>query len=239
MLMIISTLRDSFTGEFEYLYNRIVLAGTYLTLIILFFIGHLFRTIIKVINPSHINKSMRAELLKEAKRILLESLFRQYCLNEYHATMKALGIEFNSLNVAFDIAVATSETDEQKDDPELKPRYVFDVNISKIKKEYSNKAKKAGKYYYSSLVIGKQTNDYDNFIWDYGKRNTEKERSVLKSCVILTDKELENETPATYREYFDQKLEDYSQSGKHKEVQNILEMYLELYDLQMQNTIHE
>lgn len=238
LLVIISTLRDSFTQEYHYLYDRLVLAGTYLALIVLFFIGHLFRTIIKVINPVHINKSLQAELVEEARQTLRSHLFNQYCTKHYHALMKNLGIEYYSLSMAFDTAVFTKNTDKKVEFPEPETKFIYDINLTKIKKKYCNPST-GDRFHYRSLEIGKKSNEYDNFIWNSGTSNNEKQRKFLKSCVILTDKDLEEDIPTTYRNYFDQKLEDATQAGRHKEVKSILDAYLEIYDLQMQNVIDE
>jgi len=239
-LMIISLLRDSINDN---IYSKLVITGTYLVLLVLFLIGYLFRSIIHFTNSKKIQDLLHSELIIEAKENLRNALFKKYALNLYDSLMLENGAKEYNWSVAFDksaVSIGKPQiiklSDTQLDKIFPQGKFLLDVNISKIINFISCK-KKNGNIYYKRLQLGEETLETDNYIWLESIENSEKEKKKLKKYLILKKNTKIKESKYEVRNYFDEKLEQYSEEGRHQGIDLILKSYLELYELEMKNQI--
>lgn len=238
-LIIISTLRD--TIKSEHIYARLVITGTYLVLCVLILIGYLFRTIIHFTNSKRIHQLLHAELIIEAKMNIKKGLIEKYSKKEYNKFMEMIGLKkydwaeaWEPTHLNFDI----KEVEETEITESKKKEYIVrDINLVDISVLIHPK-KTAEKIYYSELGINSVITELDNFVWEKGKINSLKEKKALRKCLVLNKAtEKEKQSNEHVRKYFDLKLGELVDESKHKSVTDILESYIELYEIQMKHQL--
>jgi len=245
-LILISLFRD--TIKPEYIFSRLVLTGSYLVLVVLLLIGYLFRSIIHFTNSKRIKDLLHAELISESKLNLRESLFKKYSRKVYDDIMITSDAKeynffesFSSTSLS-DSALETEDAEilEIKGDElfELFPKQKLleDVNISRLTNFLFQK-KSHGKIYYRRLALGESTSETNNYIWLHTTPNTQNEKKYLHKCLILKKEISSMRISNDVRKYFDQKLEEYSYESKHRDLDELLKSYLEIYELEMTNKI--
>jgi len=238
-LMIISLLRDSINNT---IFSKLVITGTYLVILVLFLIGYLFRSIIHFTNSNKIHDLLHFELLEEAKRNLKNALFKKYGLDLYDSVMQENGAKEYNWSTAFDNSAPNSVSigkpqivsskDFDSNDLFPKGKFLKDIHISKVSAFVSSK-KEFGNVFYKRLQIGEATIESDNYILAQTLKNSEEERDKLRKYLVLKKKIKLVNSSYDVRNYFDEKLEEYSAEGKHRGIDFILSSYLDLYELEM------
>jgi hypothetical protein len=233
---IISMLREEI-GSFYFI--RLVNIGTYFAIIILFLIGFLFKTIIQFTNDKTIWKLLHHELMEESTAKLKRILLNKYSKIEFNKQIQQTGVKlientypFQNLGALFSKEVLT---DEKIKESKLKERYVFDINIEMLRKTIQEKDTTKGVVNCLSLSIEELIQKDADIIWQEGISNIKKEKSLLKkSCHLkkLTDSYIEKDQ---VRKYFDQKLELLSSISDHRNLKDLLDSYIEIYQLQMKH----
>jgi len=228
----ISTLRDTLP---PFVFNRVVIAGTYFAILILFLIGMLFRKVLLFSNEKEIEKMVEEELIIEAKHNLKQILIHRHSEDIFVSTMKENGAKeydwshsWGSLNQVVEVEEATGSNKERIE------KLLYDVNLDSlstfIKKKNTNED-----ILYQKLSLDKTITDTDNFIWIQNKANTKKEKTKLQSSLVLKAKPKKQKDNNAMRKYYDDKFERLSEQDNHRSMEQILESYLKLYQLQMQN----
>ena len=238
-LILISSLRDTIKSGF--VYSRLVLMGTYLVLVVLFLIGYLFRSIINFTNSNRIQELLQEELINEAKNNLRKSLLKKYTSQIYKKIMSDYGAKEYSLTEAFASSSLEETLPLEDTEPYLEhapkpPRYLYDINVYKLG-HFLDAKKSKGRLYYSKLNIDEFTSETDNYIWLQNSANSEKEKKSLIKCLRFRKKKILDQNSNEVRSYFDQKLEEYAEANKYKNLDELLKAYLKLYELEIRNSI--
>jgi len=236
LLIVISCLRDT-VGE--KLFNRMVIVGTLFVLFILVLIALLFRSMINFTNVKAIDKIYRDYLLIQEKKNLLAALRVKYSaeqfknlLAKYKAIEYTFSHAFEDSPHLFSMSVIDYDT-EPSEEPHLQ---VIDINMTQLA-YFMDEKKKEGQIYFQRLQLDALTNQRDNYIWVKGRSNAKEEKKVLKSSLVLKQvKETPTETQLNARKYFDEKLEERTEDGKMKGIEQILDSYLDMYMLEMKNS---
>ncbi len=234
-LMIISLLRDSVTSEF--IYSRLVITGTYLVIVVLLLIGYLFRTIIHFTDAKKIHNFLHLEFIEEGKRNLYTILIEKYSKIEYDRLMNDKSIKrrnfFDDLDFNFDgrLPLEDNGMATELDDLLAQDKVLLDVNMVDIE-YYISLKQKQGQLYYSELQLGQFFDAQSQYLSCTDSPNSKAEQKLLRNSLVVRKKNVVDD-PFPMRKYFDQKLEEYSQEGKHKNLEPILQSYLEYYSLQM------
>lgn len=221
LLIIISTLRDTLS---EPLYQRLVVSGTYLALLILVGIGYLFRTIINFTNAGKIQNTLSEQLLAEAKQNLRINLLSKYSQLEFQKFLAENGIEYNEV-ASFHNSQNSNKLSTKRE------MLIYNIDFKKLKGKLEKRMDKLQQHYYSNRIfVNLVSKDYNNFIWPLMKESSTdtidfSECFTLKNTSALLGKSDE------YKKYFDTKLQEYAAEGKHHKVAEILSIYADLYTL--------
>lgn len=231
--IILSNLRDTLS---DFVFSRAVLAGTYLSVLILFLIGILFRNIIHFTDEKKISEMLKKELLQEAKQKLIKNLFEKYSYDLYNEIVSRHCSKYNFvenitlknlLNNNYKISEDLSKEDDY--------RVAKDINITGVLIFiFFKKLNKKSKLQYKSLKINESFNYYDDNIWAEGKKNNKFEKWFLRRC-IKTKKKGSITSDDIYRNEFDQKIFQLAEESKYRNLEYPLDAYLDLYKLQMKN----
>lgn len=234
LLIIISCLRDT-VGE--KLYNRMVLVGTGFVLFILVLISSLFRSIINFTNVQAIDTIYRNYLLIQEKKNLLAALKVKYSAEQFRALLTKYGATEYTFSHVFDddqLSFSMSIIDDEPGD-ELRLQ-VIDINMTQLA-HFMDRKKNDGQMFFQHLQLNTLTNQRDDYIWAKGCPNTKKDKKILKEILKLKNvKEMSTETQINARKYFDEKLEERTEDGKMKGIDQILDSYLDMYMLEMKNS---
>lgn len=226
----ISTLRDTLTA---FVFIRVVLVGTYFAIFILFLIGMLFRKVLLFSNEKEIEKMLDEELMIEAKQNLKRILLNRHSEEIFISTMKENGAkEYNwsySLS-SLNRIVEVEETTENK----KKEKRLYDVNLVSLSNFIKNK-KTNSDILYQKLNLDKIITDTHNFIWVQNIANTKTEKDRLQNSLVLKAKPSKQKDNYAIRKFYDDKFERLSEQDNHRSMEQILNSYLKLYELQMQN----
>jgi hypothetical protein len=228
----ISTLRDTLPA---FVFTRVVLAGTYFVILILFLIGMLFRKVLLFSNEKEIEKMLDEELMIEAKQNLKKILIHRFSEEIFVSTMNENGAKEFDWSHSWGSSKPAVEVEETKvSKKENTEKLLCDVNIDSlstfIKKKNSNED-----ILYKKLSLSSIITDTDNFIWVQNKANTKKEKTKLQSSLVLKSKPKKQKDNNAMRKFYDDKFERLSEQDNHRSMEQILESYLKLYELQMQN----
>lgn len=232
--IVASTLRDTIP---EYMFSRIVLAGTYLSILILFLIGFLFRVVFLFSNVKNIEKMIEEELMKEAKENMKQILLQIYCAEKFTACMIENGAkEFDFMDI-YDSPNQRIEIKEISNDEllkrEAKEQIIKDINLYRISRLIKEK-KNFGKILYSKINIDTPINVSNNFMWVDGMPYSEKDKKKLHKCLRLKKELNYQKDPFEMRKYFDQKLEELCEKNNYRDLELVLKTLTRLYEFQMQ-----
>src|SRR5690554_106748 len=228
----ISTLRDTLPA---FIFTRFVLAGTYFAILILFLIGMLFRKVLLFSNEKEIEKMLDEELMIEAKQNLKQILIHRHSEDIFVSTMKENGAKeydwshsWGSINTIVEMEETTINKKERKEN------LLYDVNLNSLTNFIKNK-KTNEDVLYQKLSLDKIVTDTDNFIWVQNIANKKKEKTKLQSSLVLNAKSKKQKDNNAMRKFYDDKFERLSEQDNHRSMEQILESYLKLYELQTQN----
>jgi len=233
---IISMLREDID---TYNFIRLVNIGTYLAIIILFLIGFLFKTIIQFTNDKTIWKLLHHELIEESTEKLKRILLSRYCRDEFNFQIQEVGgklvdntYPFRNLSALF----ANDElTESEKSKIKSGERFVYDLNINRLKRIIQKKDNTIGAINCLALTIEELIPKETTIIWQEGSSNSKKEKAAIKNSVYLkkpTNSQLEKDP---VRKYFDQKLEILAATNDYRNLKDLLESYIEIYKLQIKH----
>jgi len=234
-LFIVSSLRDELDN---FQFNNAVLAGTYLSIIILFFIGFLFKKIIDFTDEKKIRGLLHKELMIESIRSLKQTLLKKYSNELYINEMVKENVKEYDWTGSIDYANFNAEMieiPEQNVSVKYIEKYLFDVNLKSLKKFILKKQNNNEQVSYRDLSLGEIITYNDRYILEKDKAFTNKEKSVLKKCLKLKKNKQPLKENNTMRKYFDNKLEDLSNKSDYRNLEDLLSSYYELYKLQIDN----
>lgn len=236
--IIVSTLRDTQIPFFDF--SRAVLAGTYLVFIILFLIGFLFRTIIQFTNDKEISSMLHKQFMNEAKENMKGILLRKYSIEQFTSSVQKAGAKEYDFAEAWSFADTNFEVTEVSEEEiskmELKNKVIQDIQINRITSFIlRKKKKKAETVFYRKLGLDTISTEKNDFVWEKGKPNSKWNKFILSTCLSLKQVPKKEKETDTYRKYFDKKLEELSEESKYRNLETVLESYVELYTFQMQN----
>lgn len=233
---IISILRDEITPEY---FIRFVIVGTYLALLILFLIGFLFKTIIQFTNDKIIRQLLHDELMIEAKKNLKRILIRKYSGELFKYEMAKLGAIEQSWTDSLSLAAVDLENKSifKKNTIETNHQdsLIIDLNLKSINRLVINKKKFPEKILYQPIALDTITSNYLNYIWQEGRPNTDKEKSILKKSIVIKRITDDQKDPELVKKYFDQKLAVLVSTNEHQNLEDLLMSFYELYELQIRN----
>lgn len=231
----VSTLRDSLPS-FEF--TRVVLAGTYLALLILFLIAFLFRAVFNFSNDKYIAKIIEDELMREARENTKQILIRKYSSEEYIALMNANNAKEFDWAEAWDGGSPkvefTEVTQEEILQNQAKEKLIHDLNLKRVT-WFFKKKRKSEKLLYRKLNLEMSTNNANDFIWDKAKKNSWLDKLILRFSIVLKQKPKKPRDTDEMRKHFDEKLEEYSELGKYRNLESLLDTLTKLYEYQMQH----
>jgi len=234
-LFIVSSLRDELDN---FQFNNAVLAGTCLSIIILFFIGFLFKKIIDFTDEKKIRGLLHKELMIESIRSLKQTLLKKYSNELYINEMVKENVKEYDWTGSIDYANFNAEMieiPEQNVSVKYIEKYLFDVNLKSLKKFILKKQNNNEQVSYRDLSLGEIITYNDRYILEKDKAFTNKEKSVLKKCLKLKKNKQPLKENNTMRKYFDNKLEDLSNKSDYRNLEDLLSSYYELYKLQIDN----
>lgn len=230
--IIISTLRDTLD---EFVFTRFVLAGTYLSIIILFLIGYLFRKIILFTNEKEIAKMLRNELKSEAKKRLQSVLLKKYSstlFNQYYGELKEA-----NFNVTLENLLSANIVFSEFEETNVKKRILVDINIWMLNLFIWFKLRATKDLYCKSLQLEELYEDKE-IIWSNEKPNNRFEKWFLNRCILTKKIMLDENSDSdeqTYKKEFNEKIIQLAEDNKYKNLEITLEAYIDIYDLQMKN----
>ena len=222
--VITSTLRDTLDQE---IFSKYVLAATYFVLLILLFIGILFRTIITITDPKKLNEMLREEILfesnKRLKRFLIWKLAQQRIssfMSENNVTDKhflfAIGIPNN---------LVIDNTIEQRE--------LSDIHFTRLK-AFILKDTLGLHITNPSLSLGDFVQQRDELLWNNNSASVSQDRIELGRCIKLKKSPI---IVDEFRGHFDTKFEDLVNKGSQRELGILMDTYLDLYEMEMINLV--
>lgn len=235
--IIVSTLRDTHIHFFDF--SSAVISGTYLVFIILFLIGFLFRTIIQFTNDKEISGMLHKQFMNEAKENMKGILLRKYSSELFTSSVQKAGAKEYDFAEAWSFidnnieVTEISEEDMRK--TELRNKVIQDIQINRMTSFILHKKKKAETVFYRKLCLDTISNETNDFVWEKGKPNSKWNKFILSTCLSLKPVPKKEKETDTYRKHFDKKLEELSEESKYRNLETVLESYIELYTFQMQN----
>lgn len=245
LFIIISTIRDTIP---ELIYAKLVLAGTYLSLIILFLIGVLFRKIIYFTNEKEISSMLSQELLTEGKNKLKLILIKKYSSEIYKSFMDEREIVEMQHSITLETLLnsqRSSASDLLSVNDEDNHAFLHNVNLTLLNILIKFELVES----YDSITIGDRKNfkklDFIYLKDEYDQSTKQKflrrcsqslKRWFLKRCFLSTKKDIFLESSDIYRKEFDNKIFQLAEENKYRNLSDPLNSYLELYKIQMLNT---
>ena len=238
---IVSTLRDELEST---RFINMVLAGIYLSLVIIILIGFLFNTIIQFTNDKVISKLLHDEFMAETTRNLKSSLLNEYSSKLYKDEMeKHRAIKYNSLTSIFLLVRYFLEgeyeepTKQEVEEMNCKKRLVYDINLKSLNKFISKKRKQTGEIYFQDLALENVITEYDNYLWREDVSNTKSEKAFLRKNIILRKPKNIKQDKESVRKYYDLKLEELAKNSEYTNLEYLLTSYLSFQELQMKNQL--
>lgn len=224
-LIIISTLRDTVDEPF---YQRMVVAGTYMALLILAGIAYLFKTIINFTNAVKIQNTLSEQLMAEAKNNLKINLLSKYSQIEFEKFLTDNGIIYLDESIGTDMQVSGSPSINNE-------KLIYNINFKKLGEKLNKRNDRSTQFYFRrKLHVNLITKDYNNFISPIMKQSPT-ENISFSDCFKLKSTKSSLARSDEYKKYFDKKLHEYSAEGKHGKVEEILAIYADLYKLNMEH----
>lgn len=228
--IILSTYRETLA---EFYFTRMVLAGTYLSLIIIILIGVLFRKIILFSNENELNKLLEKELIKVAKEELKLSLVKANSFKIYKRKIETLGLKYadNTILIDFNRLLYHNPKTEYK--VKNKSKYLIDVNLLLLK--WLIQSSKIKIESYSGVTLFKQNNIELNTIFKLkeNERLSWVHRILLPFLTFRTsNKELSYTN--IYLDDIKRKVLQSVKNNNSTELDKSLNTLLELYKLQIE-----
>ena len=234
--IVLSTFRDSISDNFNF--PGTVLAGTYLVIVILFLIGYLFRILTLFTDEMKILKLLHHELITEAKKMLRRNLFKKYALEEFNKQMTAAGAEkFDALGFIANNLYSFNTSNETLPDNIVQGKLIKDINIYRITKYIRKKRSKGYIVYYNELTLENVSNGYNNFWWIKDYKIPKWRQALFKFSVLKSDITTQQLTSDIYMNYFLERLDEYTEKGRLKELNFVLNSLKDIYVLEMQNNM--
>lgn len=210
-LIAISMLRNTVGSE---LFGRLVLAGGYMCLVVIFGIGFLFRSIIEFTTPKSIEVHLKKALLEEYRANMCFDLLKSYSFKEFSGLMQAAKIEEISM---MQVLMADSKNMDEE-------MFVYDIRLDLLSKVIKG-IKEPAKVNYIPIGINTQTRHHQSYL-------SIKDKPGLSSCLILQPSKGSNGKGTQYFKYFGDKLDEYSKDARHEKASEILDMFLEMYRME-------
>jgi hypothetical protein len=218
--IVVSTLRDTLP---PFIFTRSVLTGTYLSILILFLIGLLFRTVFLFSNEKEINKMLEEELLIEAKDNTKRFLLKKYSTEMFVSLMNEKGAKEYDLNEALendhDSIIEVKDVSAKYILPkQQKEKIIHDINMNCISDFFSNK-NATEQIFYRKLSLEASTDAANDIIWENNTPNTRKEKKKMLHGLVLKNNPKKEKDGEAMRKFFDQKLEQLSEQDKYRNLE--------------------
>ena len=210
--IILSTLKDHI-NNIKY-QEDIFLAGVYMILTALIFIGLLFTQLARFTTQEYILKLTRKEIIKESKENLLIIARRRFSDNE----IKKLGF------ADYFFTPKTKGSFQIKE----KQKFVKDIKIEQISKII--KTEDTNSIFVNNLYLYRNIKPKDDAFFYVEQNENTQLAEKLNNCVKTTAKTLNtnNET----KDYIIQKINENIKTNNHKLVKEYLDILSEMYELQ-------
>lgn len=226
--ILISLYRDTVS---DFVFTRLVIAASYLVIIVLVLIGILFRKILLFTNEKVISAMMKDELLYESRVSLRKVLINKYSTEQYYKLFEAYAErEFQTISLA-DFLGKNIEEEEFIPQEEYE---IIDVNVWLMKIFLKWKKSKTDDIYYTDLSLDMSINKNKEIIWSNDKPNKYFAKWILSKCIV-TRKKKETKQVDTYRKEYDQKILQLAEESKYQNLELQLDAILSVYELQMKN----
>jgi hypothetical protein len=237
IFIIISTLRNT---EFEFFnLTRFVLAGTYLSFLILFMIGYLFRTIILFTNDGEIASMIKKQFIQEAKLKMRSALTAKYSRNIFIRELEKAGAnqyDFSQILATAEKIDAMVLSDKEVKNIDKQTVIVTDVNLFFLKfLVWFNTKIRNERVYFQPLQIGEPTDRREDYIWCDSRDNEYWEKLYLKFFLDWKRDKSDFTEKSIYESYFEEKLEELSKKGDYRNLEKVLDSYVDIYNFQMTN----
>jgi hypothetical protein len=185
---------------------------------------------------------LHKQFMNEAKEKMKGILLRKYSNEQFTSILQKAGAKEYDFAEAWSFADTNLEVTEVSEveinKMELKNKVIQDIQINRITSFILRKKKKKAEIvFYRKLGLDTISTETNDFVWEKGKPNSKWSKFILSTCLSLKQvpkKEKEKETD-TYRKYLDKKIEELSEESKYRNLETVLESYIELYTFQMQN----
>jgi len=223
-LILISTLRDTLPGD---LFPKLVLMGTYMAVSVLFCIGYLFKTIISFASASIIQQELVRVAKIEAKNKIYIQLISAYGAKQLGDWMNDRQLIASSPGIEQLVGQSSLNGLER-------PDLLYDINLEKLGQHLATAKTGAQKYYRTAYTLNVLIPDPGLFI--YPVTGTASKKAVpLRNCFTLKATNRLMEEKGDFVRYFARKLEEYSEAGNAKKLSEVLDLFAEIYDLEMKN----
>lgn len=235
-LFLISLFRKNFSSE--YLFSRLVLIGIYLSIITLILIGYLFSSLIRFTNREYINGLLKKQLFYDLKHNLKILLIQKYSNQIWIDFLKENNVEIYNVWLGLGSNMAMGQNNPISDIlGEIKTsKYVKNINLNNLQK-FINKnnnvqltarlIKLDGKFELSTpLIWVKETNNFTSSI------------NKARTSIKFYKKNYKIKPLNSTRKYFDFKLEEYARQNNYRYIEEILNIYEEVYHFEMLNSKH-
>lgn len=229
-LIVLSTLKKKLPPP---LFDSGVVIGSGLAIIIITLIALLFIRVSFYANRSEVRRLLISDVLRQSCIVHRERLLRLYSSEKYRVEMEDKGAaEYNPYH-HLDLQNFTALADNEEE-PENRPVYarVIDVNLPEILRKITRKIGEGVGISFSKLTLG-ETRDVDRDFVHAAEGNLD----VLLSREFRKQIDFDYETPVNEpddnRNYLAKQLERLAKNGESEEVDEYLKAYLELYEIEL------
>lgn len=229
----ISTLRDTLA---PFVFERLVVVITYISLFILLMIANLFRNIVLFANEQNINSMLHDDFLLEGKGRLKAQLLEYYSNQIYSNTLQEKGGKEKSVldllaRMKWDPFTQMRRID-QKSEPVKIERFLNDVDLGYLE-NLVDELGKDGEVEFSKLRINDLHTVENSMLWLKDRELTAKEKKKL-SKVFFYSKSNERKPEGPLILYFQKKLDETSAGSSHQKLSQVLQSICELYRMEME-----
>ena len=168
------------------------------------------------------------ELFAEAKENIQTNLLSKYSRESFLKIMTEYNIKPRT--IALPTLICGSDTSQISF-----KKLVYDINTKKLRQELSKDKSKTTKLYTAVIALNDVTSDYETFIHPNIGKSVNKPMDLL-GCLQLKPESNLIIKSTEYISYFDEKLAEYTEDGRFKKVEDILNLYEEIYLLQMKHS---
>lgn len=221
--IVLSTLKDHLPIEYV---KRIFIAGTYLILIGIFFIGYLFTRLILYTNDKYLNKIVRQDFYFESKKYLRETLRDDY-MN---------GIVFKELRFGIYNNYYQNRFASYTNDRLPANTIVKDIKIKKVKKILEKNEISYNNVYINVNYEDKFSINQNGFFFILNNNQDINYGEIIKKlnkCIILEKANVDLLAIEAILDYINQKIIEHTSKNNHKQVSEFTDIYYEYYELQI------